>query len=114
MARADLNGAQAKIDQAISVQPKSVEALLAKAQLLRLKNDGPGAMAVLDDLINSQPTAMQAHLDRASLALAMGKNDQAKSDIEAVLKGTPGNVTAIYLAAVMEAQAGHFLSLIHI
>ncbi len=108
VARADLNGAQAKIDQAIAAQPKSVEALLAKAQLLRLKNDGPGSMAVLDDLIAGQPSAMQAHLDRASLALAMGKNDQAKADIEAVLKGTPGNVQAIYLAAVMEAQAGHF------
>ena len=108
VARADLNGAQAKIDQAIAAQPKSVEALLAKAQLLRLKNDGPGSMAVLDDLIANQPSAMQAHLDRASLALAMGKNDLAKADIEAVLKGTPGNVQAIYLAAVMEAQAGHF------
>jgi putative PEP-CTERM system TPR-repeat lipoprotein len=108
VARADLNGAQAKIDQAIAAQPKSVEALLAKAQLLRLKNDGPGSMAVLDDLITQQPSAMQAHLDRASLALAMGKNDLAKTDIEAVLKGTPGNVQAIYLAAVMEAQAGHF------
>ena len=108
VARADLNGAQAKIDAAIAAQPKSVEALLAKAQLLRLKNDGPGAMAVLDDLIASQPTAMQARLDRASLALAMNKNDQAKADIEAVLKGTPGNVQAIYLAAVMEAQAGHW------
>jgi len=46
-------------------------------------------MAVLDDLIASQPSAMQAHLDRASLALAMNKNDLAKADIEAVLKGTP-------------------------
>jgi cellulose synthase operon protein C len=108
VARADLNGAQAKIDAAIAAQPKSVEALLAKAQLLRLKNDGPGAMAVLDDLITSQPSAMQARLDRASLSLAMNKNDQAKADIEAVLKGTPGNVQAIYLAAVMEAQAGHW------
>ncbi len=108
VARADLAGAQAKIDQAIAAQPKSSQALLAKAQLLRLKNDGPGAMAVLDDLIATQPSVMQTHLDRASLALAMGKNDLAKTDIEAVLKGTPGNVQAIYLAAVMEAQAGHF------
>ncbi len=108
VARADLTGAQTKIDQAIAAQPKSWQALLAKAQLLRLKNDGPGAMAVLDDLITTQPTVMQGRLDRASLALAMGKNDQAKSDIEAVLKGTPGNVQAYYLAAVMEAQAGNF------
>ena len=108
VARADLSGAQAKIDRAIAAQPKSPEALLAKAQLLRLKNDGPGAMAVLDDLIAGQPTVTQARLNRASLALAMGKNDQAKIDIEAILKATPGNVQAIYLAAVMEAQAGNF------
>ena len=108
VARADLAGAQTKIDRAIAAQPKSPEALLAKAQLLRLKNDGPGAMAVLDDLIASQPTVTQARLDRAALALAMGKNDQAKKDIETILKGTPGNVQAIYLAAVMEAQAGNF------
>jgi putative PEP-CTERM system TPR-repeat lipoprotein len=108
VAKADLAGAQAKIDQAIAAQPKSAQALLAKAQLLRLKNDGPGAMAVLDDLITTQPTVMQARLDRASLALAMRKNDQAKEDIETVLKGTPGSVQAIYLAAVMEAQAGHW------
>ena len=106
--RADIAGAQAKIDRAIAAQPKSSEALLAKAQLLRLKNDGPGAMAVLDDLIATQPAVTQAKLDRASLALAMGKNDQARADIEAILKGTPGNVQAIYLAAVMEAQAGNF------
>ena len=106
--RADIAGAQAKIDRAIAAQPKSAEALLAKAQLLRLKNDGPGAMAVLDDLVATQPAVTQARLDRASLSLAMGKNDQARADIESILKGTPGNVNAIYLAAVMEAQAGNY------
>ncbi|HEX3575932.1 MAG TPA: tetratricopeptide repeat protein, partial [Rhodopila sp.] len=39
VAKADLAGAQQKIDRAIAAQPKSPEALLAKAQLLRLKND---------------------------------------------------------------------------
>ncbi len=76
--------------------------------MLRLKNDVPGAIAVLDELITDQPSVMQARLDRASLELAMGKNDAAKADIEAVLKGTPGNVQAIYLPAVMEAQAKNF------
>ena len=70
VARADLAGAQQKIDRAIAAQPKSAEALLAKAQLLRLKNDVPGAIAVLDELITDQPSVMQARLDRASLELA--------------------------------------------
>jgi cellulose synthase operon protein C len=108
VARADLAGAQEKIDRAIAAQPKSSEALLAKAQLLRLKNDVAGAIAVLDELITDQPSVMQARLDRASLELAAGKNDAAKGDIDAVLKGTPGNVQAIYLQAVMEAQSRNY------
>jgi putative PEP-CTERM system TPR-repeat lipoprotein len=108
VARADLAGAQAKIDRAVAAQPKSAEALLAKAQLLRLKNDIPGAIAVLDELVTDQPSVMQARLDRASLELAAGKNDAAKADIDTVLKGTPGNVQAIYLQAVMEAQSRNY------
>ncbi len=108
VARADLVGAQQKIDRAIAAQPKSAEALLAKAQLLRLKNDVPGAIAVLDELIADQPSIMQARLDRASLELSAGKNDAAKSDIDIVLKGTPGNVQAVYLQAVMEAQSRNY------
>ena len=108
VARADLAGAQAKIDRAIAAQPKSAEALLAKSQLLRLKNDATGALSVLDELVTDQPSVMQARLDRASLELALAKPDAAKADIDTVLKGTPGNVQAIYLRAVMEAQAKNY------
>jgi putative PEP-CTERM system TPR-repeat lipoprotein len=108
VARADLAGAQLKIDRALAAQPKSAEALLAKAQLLRLKNDVPSAIAVLDGLIADQPSVIQARLDRASLELAAGKGDAARADIDMVLKGTPGNVQAIYLLAVMEAQARNY------
>ena len=48
MARADLATAEARIERALVAQPKSSEALLAKSQLLRLKNDAQGAISVLD------------------------------------------------------------------
>jgi putative PEP-CTERM system TPR-repeat lipoprotein len=104
-ARGDMNGAQAKIDHAISVQPKSPEALLAKSQFLRTKGDLSGALAVLDDLIRDQPSIVQARLDRASLEIALNKTEPANQDLAVVLKATPGNVQAIYLQAVMAAQA---------
>jgi len=107
-ARADLDTAQAKIDRAIAAQPKSVEALMAKAQLLRLRNDTAGSLAVLNGLVADQPSAMQARLERASLALALGKSDVARSDIDIVLKATPGNINAIYLLAVVETQAKNY------
>ncbi|HET6306110.1 MAG TPA: XrtA/PEP-CTERM system TPR-repeat protein PrsT, partial [Rhodopila sp.] len=95
-------------DQAIAAQPKSAQALLAKAQILRMTNDAPGAIAVLDALLADQPSIMQAHLDRASLELATNKNDAARADIAMVLKDTPGNVQGIYLQAVMETQSRNF------
>ena len=105
VSRNDFTGAQEKIDRAIGAQPKSSEALLAKAQLLRLKADSAGALAVLDALIADQPSITQAHLDRADLALALGKNDVARADVDLVLKGTKGNIQALYLDAVIKAQA---------
>ncbi len=88
VARNDMRAAQEKIDRAINAQPKSAEALMAKAQLLRLKNDAAGAMTVLDALVADQPSITQARLDRADLALATGKADVARADVDAVLKGT--------------------------
>ena len=105
VSRSDFAGAQEKIDRAINAQPKSAEALLAKSQLLRLKGDATGAMAVLDALVADQPSITQARLDRADLALAMGKSDVARADVDLVLKGTKGNIQALYLDAVIKAQA---------
>ena len=108
VARNDLQGAQEKIDRAINAQPKSSEAMLAKSQLLRLKGDATGAMAVLDTLISDQPSITQARLDRADLALAMGKIELARSDVNIVLKGSKGNIQGLYLDAVLKAQANDF------
>ncbi len=108
MGRNNLEGAREKIDRALAAQPKSPEALMAKAQLLRTKNDGDGALAVLDGLIADQPSLMQARLDRASLTLALNKTDLAKADIDMVLKGTRGNIQALYLNAAYLAQTKDF------
>ena len=108
VARNDLSGAQEKIDRAVNAQPKSAEALLAKSQLLRLKGDADGAMAVLDSLIAAQPSITQARLDRADLALATGKTELARSEVDTVLKGSKGNIQALYLDAVIKAQAKDF------
>lgn len=108
LTRADLNGAEQKIERAIAAQPRSAEGLLAEAQLLRLKNDPAGAIAVLNKLLIDQPGVIQGRLDRANLELAVGNNDAAKGDIDAVLKGMPGNIQAIYLLAVMETQSHNY------
>ena len=106
--RGDLATAQTKLDHALSLQPTAPEALLAKAQLLRMRGQPDRAIAVLDGILAGQPSLpdkVQARLDRASLEIVQNILGSARSDIDAVLAVTPGNVPALYLQAAMAAQA---------
>jgi putative PEP-CTERM system TPR-repeat lipoprotein len=105
VARRDADRALKQADAALAVQPKSADAMLVKAQALRLKGDLVGSAAVLDQAVEAAPDSMQAKLDRASMLLATGKITSAQGDVQAVLAVAPGNVQALYLQAVLQANA---------
>jgi len=101
----EVDRALQKADAALAVEPKSADAMLVKAQALRLKGDLVGSAAVLDQAVEAAPDSVQAKLDRASMLLATGKITSAQADIQSVLAISPGNVQAIYLQAVVQANA---------
>ena len=103
--RRDVDRALQRADAALAIQPKSADAMLVKAQALRMKGDLVGSAAILDQAVEAAPDSLQAKLDRASMLLATGKITSAQSDVQAVLAVSPGNVQAIYLQAVLEANA---------
>jgi putative PEP-CTERM system TPR-repeat lipoprotein len=103
--RREVDRALQKADAALAIQPKSADAMLVKAQALRLKGDLVGSASVLDQAVEAAPDSLQAKLDRASMLLATGKITAAQSDIQSVLAVSPGNVQAIYLQAVLQADA---------
>jgi Tfp pilus assembly protein PilF len=105
VARRDVDRALKQADAALAVQPKSADAMLVKAQALRLKGDLVGSAAVLDQAVEAAPDSLQAKLDRASMLLATGKITSAQGDVQAVLAIAPGNVQALYLQAVLQANA---------
>ena len=105
VARRQVDRALQKADAALAVQPKSADAMLVKAQALRMKGDLVGSAAVLDQAVEAAPDSLQAKLDRASMLLATGKITSAQSDVDAVIAAAPGNVQAIYLQAVLQANA---------
>jgi putative PEP-CTERM system TPR-repeat lipoprotein len=105
VARRQVDRALQKADAALAIQPKSADAMLVKAQALRMKGDLVGSTAVLDQAVEAAPDSLQAKLDRASMLLATGKVTSAQSDVQAVLAISPGNVQAIYLQAVLQANS---------
>jgi uncharacterized protein HemY len=108
LVRDDLATAQARLNHALTLQPTAPEALLAKARLLRMRNQPARAIAVLDGTLAAQPSLpdmVLARLHRASLEITQNILGSARSDIEAVLAVTPGNVPALYLQAAMAVQS---------
>ena len=59
-----------KADAALAIAPKSADAMLVKAQALRMKGDLTASAAMLDQAVEADPDSQQAKLDRANMLLA--------------------------------------------
>ncbi len=108
IAKRDYAGAEAKVDRALSINGKSADALVLKAQLANLNGDRPKALAALDSAIEVAPSSSPARLERANILIASGQDAKAKEDVDAVLKNEPRSAGAVYLQAVLGARAKDF------
>ncbi len=105
LARGDLVTAQAKIDHALELDRKSIDAQLLNVQVLRVKGQSDVALAALDKLLVDNPGSSQARLERAQLYLALNRDDNARADNEAILAVKPNDAQALYFKALLLARA---------
>jgi cellulose synthase operon protein C len=61
------------IDEAITADPRSVEALQVKDEMLRNRGDQDGAMRLFDEALKIDPENISARLGRADVNIAKGK-----------------------------------------
>lgn len=108
IARRDFAGAEARVDRALTMNAKSADGLVLKAQLLNLKGDRRNALSALDGAVQNAPGMIAARLERANLLVALGDDAKAKEDVTAVLRMQPRSAGAIYLEAVIAARAREF------
>jgi tetratricopeptide (TPR) repeat protein len=108
LARRDFQGAEARVDRALSLNARSPEALVLKAQLLNLRGDRRNALSALDTAIQQSPGMLAARLERANLLVALGDDAKAKEDVTTVLRMEPRSAGGIYLQAVLAARAREF------
>ena len=101
----DLNGAETKVQRALSINPQSGEALLLKGQLQNLRGDRVGAINSFGDAIAAAPNLLSARLERASALVASNQDAKAREDVDAVLKVAPRNALAVYLKGAILARA---------
>ena len=108
IARRDFPGSEARVDRALTLNAKSAEALVLKAQLLNLRGDRRNALSALDSAVIQAPAMLAARLERANLLVALGDDAKAKDDVNTVLRMEPRSAGGIYLQAVLAARAREF------
>ncbi|HEX4259553.1 MAG TPA: XrtA/PEP-CTERM system TPR-repeat protein PrsT [Acetobacteraceae bacterium] len=94
-----------RLDGVLAINPKQIDALVLKAQILRGSGHAKEALVLLDRAVAAAPGAPGPLTERASTYLNLGQDAAAKTDLAQVLKVLPGNIQATYLEAVLAAKA---------
>jgi putative PEP-CTERM system TPR-repeat lipoprotein len=102
--------AETKVDRALAVNPRSVDALLIKGMLRYGSRDYPAALATYDAAVAITPNAPAPRVERAKTLLAMGQDEKAREDVTAALAMDARNPTANYLQAVLLMRAKDWVS----
>ncbi|WP_119418580.1 XrtA/PEP-CTERM system TPR-repeat protein PrsT [Desertibaculum subflavum] len=99
--------AGAEIDKALAIDPKSPEAALAKAELLRDAGKFDEALPFADQAAASPRLEVPARLARIPLYIRQGKDDRATADVNAVLGKVKDQPLATYFKALLAARANN-------
>ncbi|MBK4734311.1 XrtA/PEP-CTERM system TPR-repeat protein PrsT [Noviherbaspirillum pedocola] len=104
----DLDGAGKLVDQAVAKNPNSLEALHAKADLLRAQGKNEEALATYDAAIKVKPDNIQSLTGKANLDIAMRRYDDARIQVDAAKKVAPNAPLVNYTAALLDFSQGKF------
>jgi tetratricopeptide (TPR) repeat protein len=105
-----LNGdpavAHAWAERILARDPKHIDALLFKAELLRAQDKGQQAFEIYDKVLALQPQHRSAHVEKAYTAIGLQRYDMAQAELDAALKLAPGSVLVAYTQALLDFSRG--------
>lgn len=100
----DMNGSFALVDAVLAKDPKNLDALFLKADILRFKGKTQEADALYAQVIQSFPDNATAYSNRVLLALAAENNDQALTLVDAMKKALPQHYLTSYMEALTQLR----------
>ena len=104
LALADRDPAKAmqEIDQALRIDPKHLDSLLLKGDMLRTSGKPAEAAAVYRDVLKVNPRHSSTMLALAGIAISENKLDEARKEVDTALKITPNSLQARYTQALID------------
>lgn len=104
--RKDFSGAEADYKQVLTLDPKSIDAVIGLSNLYMKSGRLAEAEPLLRQLVASRPDDAGLHLQLGRVLAAQGKKDAAIPEIEAALKLSPNDAEAQRDLADLLVQAG--------
>ena len=104
-ASGDRGQALLKVEDALKLDPKLLEGLGLKADLLRGQGNLVQALATLDTAVAVAPYLPQVRLARARALLIAGEDSKARDDLENVLRIDSKNTLGLFLYAILQIRA---------
>lgn len=100
----NLTLAMQALDQALHLDPKQLDALVMKADLLRASGKEDEAAATYREVIRLNPQHSGARLALAGIALNANRLADARKEVDAALKIAPNSLQARYTEALIDFQ----------
>lgn len=105
LARNDPSGAEQKLDRALEIDSRSVEALALKGALQHARGDDAAALRSFDAALAVAPDAASLRLERANTLIVLGRDQKARQDVDAILKANLRDPLGNYLLTVLSVRA---------
>jgi putative PEP-CTERM system TPR-repeat lipoprotein len=106
LALADRDAAQAMqhLEQALKIDPRHIESLSLKGDLLRVTGKPDEATLIYREITRIDPRQINARLALANINIADNKLDDARAEVDAALKVMPNHLQARYTQALISFQ----------
>lgn len=91
-----------QLDQAIKLRPDFMKARDFAAALYMARGDSNKALKAADEIIERNSNDVQGHLVRSGALLSVGERDQARKELDYIVKTFPQNVEARYQVGYLD------------
>ncbi len=100
----DVNTAMQHLKHALDIDPRHIESLLLKGDMLRATGKPAEATQIYHEIIKIDPRQVSARLALANIKITENKLDDARTEVDTALKVMPNSLQAQYAQALINFQ----------
>jgi len=104
----DVDGALQLVEELLRQKPKSVDALMHRADLLTLSGKLQDALASLVTVIEAHPRHLQALIARSLILVHLGRLGEAQKDVDLLRQSYPKHAATAYLRGQIHYWRGEY------